>query len=71
METVNPGAFGEFMTLRGVGNWVAFLIGFALLAVAAREIFKPRLKRIMGGGQFLDEFEREIRFFAVTHPSYV
>lgn len=70
-NTVKPGSFGETATLRGIGNWVWFLIGIALLIWALREIFKPRVKEdswfsfktlSSSGGDYS---------FCSTHPSYV
>lgn len=69
-NTVRPGSFGESATLRGIGNWVWFLLGLALLVWLLREIFQPRVKRdswvsfktgASSGGSY---------GFCSTHPSY-
>jgi hypothetical protein len=70
-NTVRPGAFGEFMTLRGVGNWVAYLLGFALFAWLMREIFQPRIKKDSWVSPSTWATSGGTYGFCSTHPSYV
>lgn len=74
-NTIRPGTFG-MMSLRGAGNWVWFLLGFALLAWMLREIFKPRVKGDVWrptnvGLPGLNTFGEARYSFCSTHPSYV
>ena len=69
-NTARPGAFGPAASLRGIGNWIWFLLGLALLIWLLREIFQARVKKdawvnprtwSSSGGSY---------GFCSTHPSY-
>jgi hypothetical protein len=69
-NTLRPGTFGE-MSLRGIGNWLWFGLGFALLGWVLYEILRPRVKRdwwvsLKTGATSGGEYS-----FLSTHPSYV
>jgi hypothetical protein len=70
-NTARPGAFGPAAGLRGIGNWIWFLLGLVLLVWLLREIFQARVKQdswvnpktwSSSGGSY---------GFCSTHPSYV
>lgn len=71
LNTIRPGTFGEEMNLHGIGNWVFYLLGFALFAWLLKETFRPKLKTdswinpktgSSSGGEYS---------FCSTHPSYI
>lgn len=69
-NTVRPGTFGESATMRGAGNWVWFLLGFALLFWALREIFRPRVKKDSWYSPKTGGNSGGSYGFCSTHPSY-
>jgi hypothetical protein len=69
-NTARPGSFGESATLRGAGNWVWFLLGFALLIWGVREILRPRIKKDSWYSPKTGATSGGSYGFCSTHPSY-
>ncbi|HYW70052.1 MAG TPA: hypothetical protein VE961_03400 [Pyrinomonadaceae bacterium] len=69
-NTARPGAFGPAATLRGVGNWVWFAIGLALLVWLLREIFQARVKQDSWVNPKTWSSSGGAYGFCSTHPSY-
>ena len=70
-NTVKPVAFGAAATLRGIGNWIWFLLGLALLVWLLREIFQARVKQDAWVNPKTWSSSGGAYSFCSTHPSYV
>jgi hypothetical protein len=68
-NTARPGTFGT-ASLRGVGNWIWFLIGLALLVWLLRDIFQARVKQDSWVQPKTWSRSRGSYGFCSTHPSY-
>src|ERR1051326_4226383 len=68
-NTARPGSFGT-ASLRGLGNWIWFLIGLALLVWLLREIFQARVKQDSWVQPKTWSSSRGSYGFCSTHPSY-
>lgn len=69
-NTARPGAFGPAASLRGIGNWLWFLLGLALLVWLLREIFQARVKRDSWFNPKTWSSSGGTYAFCSTHPSY-
>ncbi len=69
-NTIKPGTFGE-MSLKGIGNWVWFLLGLLLLAWSLWQIFSPKIKTDISSTMNIGGFWQTKYRICRTHPSYI
>lgn len=69
-NTIKPETFGD-MSLSGIGNWIWFLLGFALFAWSLWQIFVPKVKGEVWRAINIGSWKKNNYDFFSTHPSYV